>query len=288
MKNIKERLSNFLTFSKKEIEGLAVLFLLLGGVLLFPTVQRYFSPTEKVVEQSEQIYLDSIADVLLVQSLSESANKINPNLLSYYQWLDLGVSNQLANAILKEKKRRKKFHCLKELKAVKGVKSSVLANYFEDFSFVSDCSQEVKEVIVSTKITVKTKGERFELNSVSVKQLAGFVSLTKAKGIIGYRAKLGGFYSVHQLKEVPGVKEKEFDLLKENVKVNPTKIKFLKINLLSKAELRKHPYLTEKQASTLVNFRKKIGRYEGLAQFKKVYGLSANERKRLQPYLLFD
>lgn len=278
MSNIKEKISRVFNFSNKEIKGLAVLLLILLGLIVFFFVQKKLIKKEAVPHQKKQQYLDSLAEVTLKQSLSDSSNKIDPNELSYFQWMDLGISSELANTILRQKRKHKQFNCLDEIKAIPGVDTSSMVNYYQLFSIEEHC------VVVQQRI------ELFEINSVSKKELASIEGIPHkiASRIVNYRHKLGGYYSITQLQEVHKLTDEEYRLLKSRLKVDASKIQKIKINTAHHHELKSHPYLTSKQASTIINFRKKITRYNDLAQFKKVYGLTAADVKKIKPYLVFD
>ena len=80
----------------------------------------------------------------------------------------------------------------------------------------------------------------------------------------------------------------EYIKLKAVLKIDASKIKKIKINTANYVELKSHPYLTPKQATTIVRFRKKIIRYDGVSQFSKVYGLTDKDVEKIKPYLFFD
>jgi len=276
IKNIKAQFLNTFYFLKKELKGLFILLLLLVILLLIPPVSRYFSSNQQFPSTSDQLYLDSISQQLLLQSLNDSSGKIDPNRLSYFQWLDFGISSDLANAILRKKRKQKQFNCLDELKAVKGVNSSELVNHFKNFSLPSHCVRPVVKVI------------HIEINAASKKELSKLkgINYKIASRIINYRNKLGGYYSLAQIKEIHNLTNTTFTAL-ATLTVNKYLIKKINLNKVSKYKLKKHPYLTAKQASTIVNYRKKITRYDNLEQFKKVYGITSHDIKRLKPYLSF-
>lgn len=107
-----------------------------------------------------------------------------------------------------------------------------------------------------------------------------------AKRIVLYRNLLGGFHHPNQLYEVYG--------LDSNV-INPQFIEFisdgilnkLPVNQLDAKELSRHPYLTWKEAGSLVQYRKQHGKYNAMRDLKKVMALDSNRLKKLEPYLDF-
>ena len=278
MGKIKDQFFTFFNFTKRETKGLLVLLIALAFVLLLPSVQNYFTEEDLYPSKKDQAYLDSITEILLQESLSDSSHKIDPNKLSYFQWMDLGVSSDLANDILRAKRKQKEFNCIDEIKAVKGVNTSKLVNYFSKFSLNEHCQKPQKKIKV------------YKINSVTKKQLINIpgISSKEAQRILSYRKKLGGFYAWTQLKEVSKLSNSDYDKLKTHLTIRSSPITKIKINRIKRQVLKRHPYLTAKQSSTIINYRKKIKRYDNMSQFKKVYGITAKEVKKIQPYLSFE
>ena len=275
---LKEKCYSFFVFSKKEVKGLTVLLIILLSLITFFFIQKKLTKKAKYPTKEDQIYLDSLAKVVLNKSLGDSLYQINPNELSYFQWMDFGISSELANAILRKKRKQKQFNCLDEIKAIQGVDSSSLVQYFKSFSLEEHCPVVSKEKL------------SFSINQVTKKELSTIdgIPYNIASRIVNYRQKLGGYYSVLQLREVHKLTNVEYIKLKAVLKIDASKIKKIKINTANYVELKSHPYLTPKQATTIVRFRKKIIRYDGVSQFSKVYGLTDKDVEKIKPYLFFD
>ena len=238
--------------------------------MLIKPIQQRFTPLSENTFEEEQRYLDSLEKVLNKQSVQGNNKKIDPNSLSYFQWMDLGASSDLSNEILKTKKRIGGFKCLYQFKNVKGVSSSSLTDYYNDLDLPLHCPKQP---------TSKTS---FEVNSVTKKQLQTLTGLSHkiAQRIINYRSSLGGYYSLNQLSEVHKISSAELKILKAHLSVQKSKIKKIRINTAKYHQLKKHPYLTGKQASTIINYRKKIKKYTSLQELEKVYNLEPKECKK--------
>ncbi len=103
--------------------------------------------------------------------------------------------------------------------------------------------------------------------------------------IIKYQKWLGGFYSVHQLKEVYGLKD---SLVQEMIPyiVNTQNYRKIKINFAESKELGSHPYLSWKEANIIVKYRK---HHFPLTKdsFKLMMGVSKETKSKILPYLDF-
>ena len=103
--------------------------------------------------------------------------------------------------------------------------------------------------------------------------------------ILKYRERLGGFSSKKQLGEVYGLSEeiitevwKYFDLL------TPAQITKMDLNLASKKELSKVPYLNYKEVEALLIFRSEQGNLSSLKDLQAI-GFSQEKIEQLSWYL---
>jgi len=96
-----------------------------------------------------------------------------------------------------------------------------------------------------------------ELNSADTTELKSLRGIGSgfARRIVKFRDKLGGFYCKEQLLEVYGLDENIFNLIKDEVLVDASTIKKIKVNELSIKELKNHPYISYYQALAIVNLR---------------------------------
>ncbi len=108
-----------------------------------------------------------------------------------------------------------------------------------------------------------------------------------SKRIINYREALGGFYNVSQISEVYGLPDSTFQSIKGYLiqGMDNPKIRQININSVSAEELKKHPYLSWKQANAIVKYRGEHGTFESLDELDKIYALSPELRTKLRPYL---
>lgn len=125
---------------------------------------------------------------------------------------------------------------------------------------------------------------------------AGAKDLVKLKGIgpvlseriIKYRSKLGGFNNILQIKEVYGISDSLYLSIRKNLKVNSSKTQKLNINQENVEHLKTHPYISEKLANQMVNYREKVKPYESVEEIKKLYVMNDSLYNKLFPYLTID
>jgi len=89
----------------------------------------------------------------------------------------------------------------------------------EDFIYVP----RVGETVVPTQMAPPGQGQRLDLNAATVEELQVLpgIGQAKAQAIVDYRQRNGGFQSVEQLLEVPGIGPATLDNIREMVTVTP-------------------------------------------------------------------
>lgn len=142
-------------------------------------------------------------------------------------------------------------------------------------------------------VTLEGKGLHSKPHSIDINS-ADSLAWISLKGIgpgfahriLVFREKLGGFYSVNQLKEVYGL---DSTWVNENQNyLNPGKGIFRKfrLNVLDWKDFR-HPYISYQQAKIFLKYRAQHGSVKHFDQLKEITLLDINSWERLKPYLDF-
>ena len=159
-------------------------------------------------------------------------------------------------------------------------------------------------VINKAKIDNKYKKNKFgngnrtslksELKSFKVKinsaDTTGFKSLKGigsyyANKIVKYRAALGGFTSVEQLKEVYGILPEVIDQNLSRLIVDTIRVVKVNINTCETADLKKHPYINWNIANSIVQIRKSQKPYESIEGIRKSDLVNDEIYRKIAPYL---
>jgi DNA uptake protein ComE-like DNA-binding protein len=126
-----------------------------------------------------------------------------------------------------------------------------------------------------------------ELNStdtLELQQLRG-IGPGFARRIISYRERLGGFYNKRQMLEVFGMDTARYNLIAENLMINPDSIKRMPINAISLKEMMRHPYFPYPLARKLIEYRYRQKAFKNLEEVKPAAGLSDSLFRRMIVYL---
>lgn len=139
--------------------------------------------------------------------------------------------------------------------------------------------------------SVEKKKIEKNINLCEPKDLSLLCDLNKneADAILKYRNKLGGFYSIYQVKEVRSVSISARDSVLQVFYVEknylPPK---LNINELSLEELENHPYINRGFAKKIYDFRTNFRDFNSLEELRNIESLSDTYFDKIALYLSAD
>ena len=210
----------------------------------------------------------------------------NPNFISDYKAYILGISAQELSRLQAFRETGKYVNSTKEFQEVTGVSDSLLATIAPLFKFPDWVSKKKDSSYTYDNMT-PAKIVKKDLNTATAEDLLPIrgIGEKRSERILKYREHLGGFSSKKQLGEVYGLSEdvitevwKYFDLL------TPAQITKIDLNLASKKELSKVPYLNYKEVEALLIFRSEQGNLSSLKDLQAI-GFSQEKIEQLSWYL---
>jgi len=203
----------------------------------------------------------------------------NPNQLTVQQWEQLGLSERQSAVIKHFETKGGRFYSREDLKKIYAITPG-------DYKRLEPYIQIPESVVTAKKIK---PGEIIELNgadSAKLTELRG-IGPSFALRIIRYRGRLGGFYHKEQLKEIFGIDSLVYAAIKDQVSVNPDKVKKININTVSFDQLRIFSYLGYKQVNAIIQYRVQHGNYNAIADLKNIAILDDKILRKIEPYLNF-
>lgn len=279
---------------------LAIALLLLG----IWAVMEYLRPVEVPVTLSESEEIDSFLANLEEQEkirkshtpkneISAVLQPFDPNTADSVLLRQLGLPVYIVRNILKYRAKGGVFRSPESFPRIYGLKEEVyqkLKPYITIAPLVSvshvrtDTFRQLKDTI--PYVPKYEEGTIVDLNKADtsiLKRIPGIGS-TLARMIVVYRQRLGGFYDVAQLQEVPHV---GVELNKWFV-VTPAGLHKIQVNSASLDKLRSHPYMDFYKAKAIMEYRRKRGKIKGLSQLSMFEEFTEKDLKRLSPYLTFE
>ena len=285
-----------------------LLILLLLAIALFLlgiwAIMEYLRPVEVPVTLSESEEIDSFLANLEEQEkirkshtpkneISAVLQPFDPNTADSVLLRQLGLPVYIVRNILKYRAKGGVFRSPESFSRIYGLKEEVyqkLKPYITIAPLVSvshvrtETFRQLKDTI--PYIPKYEEGTIVDLNKADtsiLKRIPGIGS-TLARMIVVYRQRLGGFYDVAQLQEVPHV---GVELNKWFV-VTPAGLHKIQVNSASLDKLRSHPYMDFYKAKAIMEYRRKRGKIKGLSQLSMFEEFTEKDLKRLSPYLTFE
>ena len=234
----------------------------------------------------------------------------DPNTADSTALLRLGLSSWQVRAIYKYRAKRGRYHRPEDFKRVPGMTPEMynrLAPYitigaaFRYYGTVNDRPAARTDSVVR-RDTSRTKSddrqpsspfspEKFremvilDLNTVdtlTLKRVPGIASY-RARKIIEYRERLGGYVSVDQLTEIGAIPED----LKVWFTVNTPILRPIAINRDDVGTLSRHPYISYAQARAIFQYRHNFGDITSLTDLSLSNVFTEADLQRLEPYVKY-
>lgn len=304
---IKSFLFNFFHFNKQERNGVFVLCCIILLVFSLRLLMPFFYNSSEQIQFSSEIIKSSHLDSFEINQTSvdlpekkltshQSTNPelfiFDPNTVSFDDAQKLGFSKKLSLTLVNFRNKGGKFFKPEDLKKLYGLSSKLYEN-LEPYILISSIKSSYKRDSVffnsprnyEKKNSIKSLVELNTADSLSIVYLKG-IGPGFTKRILKYRAMLGGFHSINQLKEVYGMTDSTFVLLSSQIKLDAYAIQKIPINTIDFNSLRRHPYFNFQSAQAIINFRLKHGKLSEVDI--KGLGVFSDEKLNLiLPYLSY-
>jgi DNA uptake protein ComE-like DNA-binding protein len=136
-------------------------------------------------------------------------------------------------------------------------------------------------------------GRQKQLTDINLSDSAELVKLpgigpVLSSRIIKYRHLLGGFARISQLKEVYGLPEETFNLIKDRVFADSTAVKRIDINSAGYKELSHLHYFEKYEVNAILKYRELKGKINSIDDLTDNKLISLEKASKISPYLKFD
>lgn len=261
-----------------------------------PLAENVRTETDKVEADSFQRGVEHREKKAVIKKTEAPSRKVvlapfDPNLADSIELLDLGLSPYVARNVLRYREKGGRFRTPESFARIYGLTEDqfeTLRPYIrisESFRQKTDTSTYVRRdtFAVVYKYPKGTLVDVGVADTTELKKIPGIGSGI-SKAIVGYRNRLGGFYSLEQLREVRFVTPEMMEWFKlDSISIRP-----LPVNRAGLDRLRNHPYLNFYQAKVILEHRKKHGEIKSLSQLSLYEEFTEKDLKRLSAYFSFD
>lgn len=286
--------------SKRELNGVLVLILLIIAVSMAPRVCDWLFP-EPADEAAERTALHQLTLVTAGTKSTAGAGlpkstrrpvrrfRFDPNLAGMQEWQLLGLSEKQAAVLLRYRNKGGRFRRKEDLQRMYCI-SPALYRELEPFVRISAADTAAGTVRRYPPAALRERHPPVPLNSADTLLLDEVKGIGPAfaRRIVRYRERLGGFFRKEQLLEVFGMDSVRFAMIRDQFSLDTSMLRPIRINKAEFDDLKGHPYLDFKQIKVILQFRKQHGNYTSFADLKKVAVLSPLTLEKLAPYISFE
>lgn len=298
---------DFFYYSQSERRAVVVLMTLIAlfvaGIVWLPDVKKTLVVN---MPERDSIGLKNFEREMQVKSFrrkerADSAvvkspvvlNPFDPNTADSIELSSLGLSRLVVRNILKYRQKGGHFRTVESFARIYGLKEKEFEKLKPYIRIVrTEKSEPVKVDSIASVAKVEKKvfkypeGTQVDVNSADTTELKKIPGIGSgiAKAIVGYRKRLGGFYSLEQLAEIKYVTPELFEWFK----LEEISVRKLEINKSGLDKLRLHPYINFYQAKVIVEHRRKKGPIKSLSQLALYEEFTEKDLRRLSAYISFD
>ncbi|MDD4848960.1 MAG: helix-hairpin-helix domain-containing protein [Bacteroidales bacterium] len=209
----------------------------------------------------------------------------DPNTVTISELVELGFSQKQAEVIDRYRSRGAIFKAKSDFAKV-FVVSEEMFSILEPWIIIDSTKRSA--LPTTTQSTASTPiFIILEINScdtAQLKKLKGIGNVLSQK-IVDYRQKLGGFYSVEQLKDIIGITPELFTEISPHLTVDATTIKKIDLNNSTFKQLLQHPYFEYHIVKNIFTYKDKNGTFQTIEQLKEMPLMYEDLYNKLVPYL---
>lgn len=298
-----------LKLSKEELRGLLIIAgLIIMSVLLSLSRKMYVSHEPKItaivvnpndIKQNDNT--NNTADTVDKHFIIRQNHAINfiefdPNTLSKSEAQQLGISEKAYSNLKKYLDKGGHIKDAEGFKKIYGIPESLFIKLqpYIKINEIKKQTSAVKEYKDATQLLEsKTKESptthtliTLEINTASsdeFKQLKGITPLL-AKLFATYRNRLGGYLSINQIAEIYNMPDSTYQLIKNQLTCNGLVTK-IKLNEVTESDLSAHPYISFKDAKSLIRYRDQHIQFSSLEEIYSIFSIDRKRAEKFIPYL---
>lgn len=285
--------------------GVAVLLVLVIGTLV--AVKHFQSPEEEMAGWVNDSTKAQFADY---QERQDSIRKaqwrkrsdtivirmqaFDPNVADSSTLVHLGFKPWQAKNMLKYRAAGGRYRKPEDLKKLYGMTDSM---YLALAPYITIAQVENDSVLADTlgldSLPVWTSEKKDTLinlrtaDTTELKMIRGIGSY-RARQIVVYRERLGGFVRVEQVKEILGMESTEVDSILAHLWIDSVAVEQMNVNTIGVQRLSRHPYLRFEQAKAIYELRRRKIRLDSIQQLQAIDCISGETLDKIAPYLNFD
>jgi competence protein ComEA len=311
----KHLVTDYLSFSKKERNGIIILLLL---IVLFSIVPFFFPFFIKNKTYDPAAFAKEIAALKIKQAdnspdfekkyeraggsangYSSPGSKMimgelfyfDPNTATAADWKRLGVRDKTIATLQKYVSKGGRFYKPEDIGKIWGLHPDEVKRLLPYVKLQSQAAANnsipkiYKDETYERPLYKATLVDINDADSSALVALPG-IGAKLSKRILNFRNALGGFYKVEQVGETFGLPDSTFQAIKGKLRIDDAPaVRQIDINTATIDELKTHPYLRYMIANAIVQYRSQHGNYSSVADLKKIMVITEDVYQKVFPYL---
>lgn len=245
--------------------------------------------------QSESISGENYARDRTADGYNNSAGAklfgFDPNTLDAAGWKKLGIREKTIVTILKYRAKGGKFRKPEDLQRIYGLSSTQYEQLRPYILLTQNTTsplpdQQPQRDFAKKPAAISGSTMQIDINtadSILFERLPG-IGPALAMRIIRFREKLGGFYSIEQVKETFGLADSVFQKIRRYLRNENVELKKMDLNKAGMEELKAHPYVRYNIANVIVRYRDQHGLFTAVEDLKKIAVIDQTTYEKMYPY----
>lgn len=283
---------SYFNYTVKEQRAIIVLLFIIGFLQLSLAVLHFIPVNGKsnndVVEDSTSNIISEEKTINHERRNTDKVNctinlkKFNPNTNTMSDWVSLGLSEKQASSIIKYVNKGGAFKIKRDLKKMHVVNDS-LFQMWENYIQLPEEDQDTEKTQKEYKPIAKEK-VLLNINIATTAELdkLPLIGEGRAKAIVSYRDRLGGFISIDQLTELKSLPDSVLQVINPFIKTDGLVLRHININ----SDTLIHPYLPKPLAKMIVIYRQQHGNYQRIDDLRILPLYDEKIMRKIAPYLI--
>jgi competence ComEA-like helix-hairpin-helix protein len=316
----KDRVAEYLQFTRRDRIAIITLLLLILVIFFLPVFIPPKRPSPRAItdtawisalKQAEQKeaansskgkYEEDNPAVYQYDRRGDQYNRpkgelfyFDPNKLSAEEWKKLGLRDKTIQTILNYLHKGGEFRKPADLERIYGLfpdEYERIAPYIRigptgetnRYKDVAKDTQQQKQRVFTSRYTI------VDINSADTTAFIALPGIGNrlAARIINFRDKLGGFYSIDQVRETFGLPDSVFQKIKQYLKLENIITRKINLNTATVDELKAHPYIRWVLAKPIIAYRDEHGPFTKVEDLKKIMAVTDDLFEKIHPYLSIE
>jgi len=302
LRSFRQRIKDAFAFSSAQRRALTLLLFVLVALLAARYVIRYRTPgngtvrSEAFLREAEAFERQLASDTVRASretavrpartGPAERLQPFDPNTADAVTWIAFGIPARLAGRIVSYRRAGGRFRAKEDLKKIYGFTETHYALVETYLVIPRDSASPPPRTPGAGFSAHKENKPVIDLNTATADDLIAVYGIgpVRARDILTYRDRLGGYVSPDQLLEVYGLDSTWYASQHERFTVKAKAWRRIDINSTNPDAFR-HPYLTRRLSRLIMNYRAMHGPYGDVREIRNIEGIAGAEADRIIPYL---